>query len=111
MPTAPRRGYVYRHRATGVRLVVVSDDLFNERPYTGRVLAMPITRTATNADGAEVPFAVNISDASTIAGFVRVAEQVQVKPADLIAPDTDELLAGADLENVKRVFDEYLGYY
>jgi hypothetical protein len=109
-PLRVRRGHVYKHRSWPFRLVVVSDDLHNANPYTHRVLAMPITRTAVNDAGAEVPFTVNL-ESSTVRGYVRVAEQIPVNPADLIEPETDELLSGADLDNVKRVHDEFLGYY
>lgn len=111
MATAPRRGQVYRHRGLGFRVLVLSDDLHNERPYTGRVLVLPISRHGTDERGHEVPYAVNLSDASSISGFVRVAQQFQADPADLVAPETDEMLSGADLENVRRVNDEFLGYY
>lgn len=111
MVQAPRRGHVYGYRGMGFRVLVLSDDLHNEKPYTNRVLVVPISRHGTDDHGNEVPYAVNISDASAVSGYVRVAQQFQVDPVDLVAPGADEMLSGADLDNVKRVNDEFLGYY
>lgn len=107
---APRRGHVYRHRRSGLRYVVLSDDVHNGHPYTGRVLVAPISRTGTDSRGNETPYAVNLGDHSGVAGYVRVAEQIQIAIGDLVEPETDELISGADLENIKTVIDEFLGY-
>lgn len=107
---SPKRGHVYRHRRSGKRYVVLSDDAHCEHPYTSRVHAAPITRTGTDEAGVEVPYAVNLGEHSAVAGYVRVAEMIPVAVGDLIEPETDELLSGADLQNIKTVLDEYFGY-
>lgn len=105
-----RRGYVYRHQPTGIRVVVLSGDDFNDRPYSRRALVAPITRTATDQAGNEIPYLVNLTGADTVTGYVKVAETSGAAIDTLMAPEADEILSGATLDNVKSVLDEFLGY-
>ncbi|WP_025273400.1 hypothetical protein [Haloglycomyces albus] len=105
-----KRGHIYRHARLGMRFVVLSSDDWNATSYTASVLAAPITHSSTDMAGVEIPYLVNLNDADSVSGFVRIAEASQVLASDLVQPDRDEMLSGASLSNIKTMWDEFLGY-
>lgn len=108
-PAVIRRGGVYWHVPTQVRVAILSADAHNLQPWRGRVTAAPMTRTESS------PFAVAASAHDEVKGWIDVTRMAPVNVADLAAnPDDDAdepLLSGATLDRIAWGINRYLGLH
>ncbi|GAB3660685.1 hypothetical protein GCM10028833_40300 [Glycomyces tarimensis] len=83
---------------SGRRVVVVSIDAHNERPYTGQVHVMPLSRQSK-------PFAVPCGDTDAIGGHILVAELTAIRIGQL--GDAVCLLSGPTLARLEAAICQY----
>ncbi|MEV3937833.1 hypothetical protein AB0K52_17860 [Glycomyces sp. NPDC049804] len=88
-----KRGEVYIHIPTGVRVVVLSDDRFNAATHTGCVLVAPLARKAG-------PASVACGEQDPVGGYVNIAEVGQASVGSLA--DCACMLSGRTMEHLNR---------